>query len=275
MPVADIERFKEVLGQTKQALIILPQNPNFDSVAAGLSLSLALRKRGLTATVSCPSQMTVEFNRLVAVNKVRQDLGDKNLVLSFANYPAEDIERVSYNIENGQFTLTVIPKPGNSAPRQEQINSSYAGISSDLVIVVNANYPSGLGRFAENKELLESKNLTLFSNDPLSGWPRSIELIDTSCSSVSEVAYEVIEQLGIEIDQDLATNLYMGLEAGTVSFSSGQVSADTFEKAARLLRAGAQRASQQRSVQEGSSQVRQAPQDWTGPPKVYKGSTLP
>lgn len=270
MAVADITRFKEVLGQTKSALVILPQNPNFDAVAAGLSLSLVLHKFGLATTVSCPSQMIVEFNRLVGVNKIRQDLGDKNLVFSFANYPAENIERVSYNIDNGQFALTVIPKPGNSAPRQDQINVSYAGISSDLVIVVGVNYPDGLGRFAENKELLESANLTLLAVSPLSGWPRAIELIDTGDSSISEVVFDVVEELGVELDADIATNLYMGIEAGTVSFSSGQVSADTFEKVARLLRSGAQRAPEVIKPQEG----KQTPREWMGP-KVYKGSTLP
>lgn len=285
MAVADIERFQQVLGNARSALIFIPQNPSFDAVAGGLALYLSLQKKGIEATVSCPSQMTVEFNRLVGINKIRADIGDKNLVISFANYPADNIERVSYNIEKGNFSLTVIPKPGNNAPRENQINLTYAGIAADLLLVVGANYPADLGRFAENKEIPENKNLTLLSNTPLSGWPRAVELIDPNGSSISEVTMDVIEQSNLPFDEDVATNLYLGIEAGTANFASGSVTAATFEKTAKLLRSGAQRAPVPRAPQPPQppqaqqrpgepQQQQEAPQDWLAP-KVYKGSTLP
>lgn len=246
MAVADLARFKEVLAndQIKSVVVILAQDLNLDGVAGGLTLAQALEKRGLAVTISAPSPMTVEFNRLVGINRVRQDLGDKNLILSFTNYPADNIEKVSYNIENGQFALTVIPKPGNKAPGKEHISLNYAGISADLIIVVGANYPEGLGVFSQNKELIENlgKNLVLFGNTPLSGWPKSIELIDASGVSISQAAFEVIQSLGVAIDEDLATNLFSGLEAGTANFTSPTVGVETFALATDLLKAGAKRA---------------------------------
>lgn len=281
MAVADISRFQQVLAQAKSALIILPQNPDFDQVSSALSLSLGLKKKEIATTVVCPDPMRVEFNRLVGVNKIRQDLGDKNLQISFTNYPADNIERVSYNVDNGQFSLTVIPKEGNSAPNQDQVSLSYAGISSDMVVVVGANYPDGLGRFAENRQLLENQNLALLGNAPLAGWPRAIELIDASASCVSEVSFEVIEQMGVSLDADLATNLFLGIEAGTKNFTAPQTTAATFEKVAKLLHAGANRASPGATASgsgpvkpaQETRQTSQPPADWLAP-KVYKGSNL-
>lgn len=243
--VADITRFKEVLSKARSALIILPQNPSIDEAASGLALMLSLRANNVPVSVSCPSHMTVEFSRLVGVDKVREDLGDKNLVISLADYPVENIERVFYDINNDRFELTIISKPGFEAPGQDQLITSYAGVSSDLIIVVGANYPNGLGAFAQNKEILEGPsagNLTLVGNKPLSGWPKAIELIDVGAVSTSEVVYQVIDQLKLPIDQDIATNLFLGIEAGTKNFTSSGVNASTFAQAAKLLENGARRA---------------------------------
>ena len=246
MSVADIQSLQNLLtqGEIKSILVILPQNPSIDATAAGLSLAMALEKRGYAVTVSSPSPVTVELNRLVGVNKIREDLGDKNLILSFANYPADNIEKVSYNIDNGQFFLTVIPKPGNKAPGQENVTLNYAGIGANLVIVVGANYPEGLGIFAQNKEFTESLpnvTLALLGNSPLSGWPKALELIDASGVSISETAYQVLQALAVPLDEDLATNLFLGLESGTANFTAPTVRSETFTFAGDLLKAGARR----------------------------------
>src|SRR3990170_2413379 len=127
--------FKNIIDKSKSILILLPTKPFFDQVAAGLSLFLSLREPK-QVQICCPSPMTVEFNRLVGVNRISQELGNKNLVIRFADYKASDIERVSYDIENAQFRLTVIPKQKVSPPTKEQVELSYSGISADTVIII-------------------------------------------------------------------------------------------------------------------------------------------
>src|SRR3989344_5373161 len=99
--------FKSVIDAASSVLILLPKNPTFDQVAAALSLYLAIEGKK-DVTISCPTQMRVEYNRLVGINKISDEVGSKNLVLKFSDYPAENIERVSYDIENQQFRLSVI-----------------------------------------------------------------------------------------------------------------------------------------------------------------------
>src|SRR5690554_7864489 len=102
--------FKSVVDQSRSILVLLPSKPFFDQVAAGLALYLALRDQK-QVQIATDSEMIVEFNRLIGVNKITQDIGSKNLIIRFVDYPANDIERVSYDIEDGQFKLSVIPKP--------------------------------------------------------------------------------------------------------------------------------------------------------------------
>lgn len=283
MAVADIARFQKALKEIKSCLLVLSQNPSFDTVAAGLSLSLALGKSGISTVVSCPSPMLVEFNRLVGVEKVRENLGEDNLVITFDGYPADSVEKVTCGIEGDTFTLLVLPKPGNKAPRQEQVRSSYSGMFSDFVVVVGADYtPQDLGKFAGQKGIFERENLAILGNSPLSGWTRKVELIDASASCISEVAYDVIEQSGLPLDADIATNLYLGIESGTRNFTRREVSADTFAKVSNLLRHGAQRAPAKKPdfgppqrFAKGLQAKVQDSRDWQEQQRVFKGPTLP
>lgn len=279
MAIADITRFQQILEDTKSALIVLPENPSFDAVASGLSLAVALKKQSVSATVSCPSPMIVEFNRLIDVDKIREDLGENNLTVTLENYPPDDVERVTCGIENNKFALVVFPKPGCKAPAENQVELSYTDVASDLVIVVGANYPDNLGPFVQKKEIFETGKLTLLSNTPLQGWPKSVELIDTSVSSISEVAHGVIEQTGLEINPDVATNLFLGIEAGTRNFTNPNVSADTFMKVSKLLKNGAQRAPQTHATlqgpQYGQGQGNRQPSSQWEDNRTYKGPTLP
>ena len=127
--------FKSVISQSKSILILLPTKPYFDQVAASLSLYLALKEEKEVSVYS-PSPITVEFNRLIGVNRITSELGNKNLVIRFTDYKATDIERVSYDIENSQFRLTVIPKLRITPPTKEQIELSYSGVSAETVIVI-------------------------------------------------------------------------------------------------------------------------------------------
>ena len=77
--------FKTAVDSANSILILLPTNPDFDQVAAGLSLYLSLMG-GKNIQISVSSPVTVEFNRLVAVNKIATELGNKNLVISFYDY---------------------------------------------------------------------------------------------------------------------------------------------------------------------------------------------
>jgi hypothetical protein len=60
----------------------------------------------------------------------------------------------------------------------------------------------------------------------------------TTGSSVSEVVANLLQNNGLPMDPDIATNLVMGIEAGSSNFSSSETTAVTFEVFANLLRAG-------------------------------------
>lgn len=272
MQSIDIKSFQDVLSASRAALIVLPENPAFDHVAAALALRLALKEWGKEANVVCPTPMIVEFNRLVGVDKVQRNIADKNMTIAFEGYNAEDIEKVSWNIEDGQFTLVVSPKSGVTAPTQDQVKLGYRGVSAGLVIVVGSQNKKDLGELADSNELFgQDVRTAVINNLPVSGFTSPIELINPQASSVCEVVFQLIESMGLPINKDIASNLFMGQRTGTNNFSVLSVNADTFAIASRLMRAGA---TLEAGVKEKGKIPQSIPQEWTQP-KIYKGSTLP
>lgn len=239
--------FKSVINQSKSILILLPTKPYFDQVAAALSLFLVLRDQK-DVSIYSPTPMTVEFNRLIGVNKISQEMGNKNLVIRFTDYKASDIERVSYDIENSQFRLTVIPKQKISPPSKDQIELSYSGLSSDTVIIVGganeSHFPALSSKDLSSASIVHIgiRDITLASN-------KSYVSFSRPASSVSEVTASLIEESGIAIDEDSATNLLMGIENASNGFTENTVNADTFAIVSDLMRAGGKRLSLQGAVQ--------------------------
>jgi len=229
--------FSSLIESAKSLLVLLPVNPTLDEVAAGLSLYLDFSGKK-KCFVSCPTPMTVEFNRLIGVNKVKKDFGDKNLVLRFVGYKADNIEKVSYDVENDEFQLTVVPKVGLPSPAKEQVSLSYVGASAELVILIGGNrkelFPDLLTPDLKNAKLAHIGRIDLgFAN--LVSFARP-------ATSVSEIVASLIEESGFEgITADVATNLLAGIEDESKNFTRSGVTADTFGIVAALMRKGGRR----------------------------------
>lgn len=243
-------------------------------------LSLKGRK---PVDIYCPSDMTVEFNRLVGVNKVTKELGNKNLSLRFTNYDANNIERVSYDVENAEFKLTVIPKTGFDAPKKEQIQMNYSGVSADTVILIggaNGNHFPAL----ETKDLINAKVLHIGTKE-LAINQRQIMSFARPAGSASELVYDLIKESGLSFDADISTNLLMGVETGTNNFASKEVTAETFEIVADLMKRGGRRSAQEGKAREdypagsipgeieAEKKSEEPPKDWLEP-KIFKGNNI-
>lgn len=287
--------FKSLIDEAKSVLVLLPSTPNFDEVASGLALYLALRGEK-EVNIVCSSPMVVSFNRLVGVNKISTESGNKNLVIKFAGYQAKSIEKVSYDIIAGEFQLTVVPKQGLPSPRQEQIDIKYSGVSADAIILIGGGQQSDFP-LADSKDLGGAKLIHL----GLTAIQGQAEIIsfDRPASSISEIVASLIKETGLSLDPDISTNLLMGIEEGSDGLASPEVNADTFTAMSDLMRAGGRRIAKrempdprdfpagaipgrvvqfEKEPEPGESMKEDidedsAPQDWFEP-KVYKGTSV-
>jgi hypothetical protein len=231
---------KKHLTAARDIFIFLPANPSLDQVAASLGLSLSLKKTNREINVACPTQMRVEFADLVGVNQVSHRLGGRNLTISF-DYQEESIEKVSYNIEDKKFNLVVQPKTGHPPLSSKKVDYFYTGDQADLVFTIGVRHLKELGSFYHTSgSFFDSQKIVDIDTNPKPKRFSQNELI-INTASLSEIIARMIAFLGLPIDQDIASNLYLGIEKTTRTFSSSRVGATTFEAAAFCLRSGARR----------------------------------
>lgn len=221
-------------------LIVLPQKPSFDQVAAGLSLYLSLSSKKQVSVI-CPDPMLVEFNALVGVDKVTQKAEEKNLIIHFAGYDAAGVEKVSSDLKNGELYLTLIPQPGVKPPSKEQIKLFYDGTSCDLIILVGGTDESQFPILSGSPDVSAIDKIHIGLHEIHQTRNNNIIPYVRSSSSVSELAADLIRALGLEIDADIASNLIAGIEVGSNNYSSEGTTADTFQTIADLLRIGGRR----------------------------------
>jgi hypothetical protein len=282
------DSWRKLIAGSRSILILLPTRPFFDQVAAGLALYLSVRDKKET-TIYSPEKLTVEFNRLIGVNKIVNEIGNKNLVIRFSDYEADGIERVSWDIEGDSFRLSVIPKPQTPAPKEDQVELGYSGIEADTVILVGGASTSHFPA-VRKKELLGAKFAHVGTKDLRPDMEYNFMSFSQPASSVCEIVLQLIEGAGLLLDEDVATDLLMGIEQKTNGFSSPETEAATFEVVAKLLRAGGRRNPpvQDRSKyppgaipgEDGRAAVqsdivgksKDTPKDWLGP-KIFKSSS--
>lgn len=98
-------------------------------------------------------------------------------------------------------------------------------------------------RLGNNKKLLESSRSIINIDHHISNTNfGNINLVDEKVSSTGEIIYHLIKGLGIDIDSDIANCLYTAISTDTGSFIYDNVTAQTHEIIADLIRVGIDKA---------------------------------
>lgn len=226
-----------LIDSASSVLVVLPNKPYFDQVAGGLALYLSIHERK-DVNIFCPAPMMVGFNRLIGINKITQEMGKKNLTIRFVNYEASSIDKVGYDIDNGEFKLTITPKAGFVSPQKEQIITDYSGTVANLVILIgganDSHFPILSSTDLANSKIIHIGTRALDTKHEILSFAKP-------GSTTSELVARLIKENGLAIDPDVASNLVMGIEDGSGNFGGSEVTPETFEIFAYLLRSGGQR----------------------------------
>jgi hypothetical protein len=239
-PKLEYNAVSSSLKKANTALVVLTQRPSIDIMAAGLSLYLALKKQGKNTMIACATQPTVAYNRLFGVDKVTQEVGNKNLVISFPC--AEDsLEKVSYNITSDKFNLVIEQKEGQPRVQTKDIVYNYAGMSADIVFAVGASKLEDLGSiYQADTSFFTKTQVVNISSHPAGTLFGQLNIFNAGASSVSELTASLIKTAQIGINADIATNLVAGIESATNNLAY-KTTGDTFALLGWLVNAGGKR----------------------------------
>lgn len=105
--------------------------------------------------------------------------------------------------------------------------------SIDLLICLDCSDEFRLGHV---KKLIEKSTHVINIDHHISNNRfGSINIVDFNASSTGEIIYNIVEELKIEIDKDIATSLYVAISTDTGSFMYDNTSSKTYMIASNLM----------------------------------------
>ncbi len=270
-----LQELKTKLGTAQTVLLSIPTNPSQDVVASALALYLSIKQSGKTVSIVASSSPVVRDSHLVGLDKISEDVGGSNLVITL-DVPENIIDKVTSNTEGGHLNLIIAPAKGAAPLTAANVKFGYSGAAADLVMVIGAADLKDIGSLAEKElELFKTERIANISNQV--GSFGAINITDPS-SSNSELVTALLKELSLPLDVDIANNLMQGIESATSGLSSPSMTADTFEALAILYRAGARRTAPSaptqtaRIVADMPIMDTEVPtEDWTKP-KIYSSN---
>ena len=237
----EIAKIKEILDKATSVLVVTHEHATPDSMGSALALYLGLTAMGKKVTIAAPEPMTVELSNFVGANKVVTEVGKKNFIISL-DYVEGSIEKVSYNIEGNKFNLVIEPRPGFESFAEDKVHFQHVGTAADVVIAVDTIHLGGLKKlYEEDKDLFATKPVINIDRHPNNVQYGQVNMIDTQASSVAEMVFAVLNGLGVNVTQDMATNLLNAVYAASNNFTSNVVTVNAFELATACMKLGARR----------------------------------
>lgn len=110
----------------------------------------------------------------------------------------------------------------------------------DLFIALDCGDKDRLG---DNKSILKHANNTINVDHHISNTNfGDVNIVVSDAAATGELVYYIIKEMNIEIDQDIATNLYSAISTDTGSFKFESVTSNTHKIVAELLDTGIDKA---------------------------------
>lgn len=239
----------EIITKGVSGVILLPANATSDAIASGTSLYLGLLKLGKNVSIVCSTPIKSDY---IGSDKIQSSLsvGGDNLVVSFP-YSDGSIDKIDYHIQGDKFNLVIAPRSGYPKLNPDQVSYSYTGGTFDFIITIDAPNLNALGTiYAENQTQFQGKEIINIDRHLTNAFFGTANFVNKTSSSTSELILKLLSEGQIEIDKEIATNLYAGITSATNSFTSYSVNAETFETIAKLLKLGAAKKIQSQSQQK-------------------------
>lgn len=231
------------LTKAQAILIVVSENAGVGGVAAGLALMLACEKLGKIASIVAKSPTVSDALKLYGVDKIGRAQGSQNLVLAINN-AVETVDRVSHYLDGDNLKLTLHAFPGSTGPTQNDISFSQEMVEPDVIFAIGFQNEEEIKQNVTHVQNISPNTwLINISRQDLGQIFAQVNISDPNSSGLSEITAQLIADLALPIDEDIAFNLYQGILEETKQFNPGAIRSKTFEIAGWLIKFGAGNAS--------------------------------
>lgn len=229
----------DILKKSNDILIVVSESSRGGGVASGLALFNVLEKLGKKVVFAYSKNSKNPVSFLPGSEKIVENIpvsSDFVISLSLKKTKAEEIR---YDILDDKLNFFITPSGGSFT--EEDVSFPEAGLSSDLIVVLDSPDLENIGAlFEKNTDLFYSKPVLNIDRHSSNDYFGSVNFVDMTASSTSEMMVSVIESLDPKLmNEDIATCLLAGIIVDTNSFQNKNTTPKSLTITAQLVAAGA------------------------------------
>lgn len=229
------EQFRKFLENSKNILILIPENPSLDAVGSAWALYYFLEKRETSATIAFSNNLSPKFGFLPRPERMLTEIsGARDFILSFDTTKNKIVGLRQEKINN-TFNVYITPEKGVIDPHD--FSFIPAKFKYDLLIIIDSPDLEMLGKiYFDNTDLFFEVpviNIDHRSNNDSFG---QTNLVEVTASSCSEILTRLLENIDSNlIDKTIATCLLAGIIGATDSFQNKNTTPRALAMAATLM----------------------------------------
>lgn len=231
------------LTKAQSVLVAVAESSGTGGLAAGLATYLSCQKLGKNVSIMAKSPTVDDAQKLYGVDSIGKTQGSSNLVVVVKN-AVETVDRVSHYLDGDQLKLTLHAFPGTRGPSQEDVSFSKELIEPDVIFAIGFESEEALKKYITHAQNISPNcwliNITHRDTGQIFA---QVNVFDEGASGLSEITANLISDLALPVDEDIAFNLYHGISQDTNNFSPAAIGPRTFEMASWLIKFGAGHAS--------------------------------
>ncbi len=243
--------FKQPLSSAANILVVLPKDLSVDGLAAGLALYLSLQQAGKKAVITTEGIIKVGHQNIFGIGEIKNNLPQAeggNFTVTLGNVVAPDgtvpaLQKLDW-MPGGQdkkdLKLVFQVVPGQKF-EPSSVNYGYEGGGYDLIFVIGSLDLNSLGTIYTSNPQAFSVPIINIDNQQNNTQFGNFNVVDPSSASLSEMVGQILPDLGLPLNQDIASNILSGIYEATNNLQSEKINADTFEAVSLSLRSGGQK----------------------------------
>ena len=228
----------ESINKAHRILVVIPQNPNGDTLGAGLGLLHFFKKLEKEAELVTSANDVSSFSFLPGIGLLKRQLSSpQGFVISVSSKNAS-LDELSYEQQADRIDIFLKPKTGQFTPQDVSFRSG--NFAYDLLFTAGAPSLDHLGEvYEKNTDLFFEVPVINIDHHANNEYFGEINLVDLAATSTSEIVSLLIENFeqGL-IDESIATSLLTGIITETNSFQHAKTTPRAFLKASNLIAAG-------------------------------------
>lgn len=237
MELSPKQQFIDLINKSSQPLILTHERPDGDALGSSLALLSVLNNMGKKATAVCVDPVPQVFSFLPKTNEIENQFAATRDFLITIDVNQIKPDKIFYKVEGNKLNIVVTPKSGRYQP--EMVSLADGGYKYDLIIVLDSTDPERLGiSFEANPDLFYETPVINIDHHPGNDYFGTVNIVDLTATSTSEILVSLIEALGQKIDENIATALLTGITTDTGSFQNANTTPKALTVAAQLVAAG-------------------------------------